>query len=155
MRRPISLVLEEVIKKTWQPADPQTESRQLEATHPFPVLGMCFCLPSWLPEAALRIQPWDRNVVLRLIGLSMWPNPLEASIETFKILVGGRRNLLVLGLPKSSLLRKFPCSLKLPPSSMGQPASFFRLSLASVYGGQFQITISGKLPKMLQSNNWI
>lgn len=37
-------------------------------------------LPSQLPEAAPRIQPWD-TMVLRLSGLGTWLTPVRASIR--------------------------------------------------------------------------
>ena len=51
--------------------------------------------------------------------------------------MGGFRDLLVLWLPNKSLVSKFPCILKLPPTNLEWSASFFGLSLPSMYGGQF------------------
>lgn len=39
--------------------------------------------------------------------------------------------------PKTSLISKFPCFLKLPPTDLERPASFFAFFLLSVYRGQF------------------
>lgn len=52
---------------------------------------------------------------------------------------------------KTSLVHKFPCSLKLPPTDLEWSSSFFSPSLPFVYGGQFQI-IPRKLPRRLQIN---
>ena len=58
-----------------------------------------------------------------------------------------------MGLPKTkNLLCKFPCFLNLSPANLDWSASFFDLSLSSVYGSQFQIT-----PRKLlrfQTNTW-
>ena len=45
-------------------------------------------------------------------------NPVKASIETSKILVGRFRDLPVLRLPKTSLMHKFPCLLEPPPTNL-------------------------------------
>ena len=52
--------------------------------------------------------------------------------------MGGSGVLLVLWLPKTSLVCMFPCLLKLPPTYLEWPAFFFGPSLPLVYGGQFQ-----------------
>lgn len=48
-------------------------------------------------------------------------------------------DLLILLSPKANLVCKFYCLLKLPPTNLEWPASFFSFSLSSVYGIQVQI----------------
>lgn len=50
----------------------------------------------------------------------------------YKILAGRYRDLFVLPSPKTSLTCKLPCLLKLPPTSLAWPTSFFDLSLPSM-----------------------
>ena len=89
------------------------------------------------PEAAPRTQPSESKVLLRPSGRYMWLNPGEASIETFKILVGGCRDLLILWPSKSGLVFLFPYLIKPPPTNLEWSASLFGHSLSSVYKGQF------------------
>lgn len=69
--------------------------------------------PQW--EPFLRTQASDGDVVLRPPGLSMvsWHqlNHVKSPLETFKILVGRFGDLLILWLPKKSLICKSPCLL--------------------------------------------
>ena len=62
-------------------------------------------------------------------------NPVKASIETSKILVGRFRDLPVLRLPNTSLMHKFPCLLESLPTSLKWSAPFFNFSLPSGYRG--------------------
>lgn len=115
---------------------------------PSPDLGMC--LPSQLSEAAWGIQLWDRNVVLRLFERHMWLDPVKASVWTFKIWqADGDLMCSTYCHPKTSLICKFPLSLKLSPTDVGWPASFALLALP--FGGRFQI-IPRKLLRRLGTN---
>lgn len=60
-------------------------------------------------------------------------------IQTFKILADRCEDLLILGLPKTSLACQF-FLLNLPPAYLEGPASFFGLSGLSVHRGHFQIS---------------
>ena len=103
-------------------------------------------------EPFSRTQSWESKVLLRPSGQYIWLNPVKVSIQTFKTLASGREDLLiVLPLPKTSIICKSPCFFNLPPSNLRWFTSFFGLSLPSVYRGQFQI-LPGKLPKF-QANN--
>lgn len=66
----VVILLGEVSEKTRPPADLGAGPGQLEAPRA-PSLDGVFRLPSPLPEAALRTQPWDRDGVLRLSGWGM------------------------------------------------------------------------------------
>ena len=46
-------------------------------------LECVFCLPFPFPEAVPKIQPWDRNVVLRPSGWCSWLNLVKVSIQNF------------------------------------------------------------------------
>ena len=63
--------------------------------------------------AAPGAQPWERKVLLRPSGL----NPVKASLQTCESLAGRCRALLIL-LPRTSLVRKFPCILDPPPANL-------------------------------------
>ena len=58
-------------------------------------------------------------------------------MQTFKTLTGGCWNLLILLLPKTSLIRKSPSLWNLSPTNLVWAASFFHLSLPFVYRCQF------------------
>ena len=46
------------------------------------------CPPFSLARGISRMGPWQSKMLLRLSGVSMWPNPVKSSIWTFQILVG-------------------------------------------------------------------
>lgn len=52
-------------------------------------------------------------------------------------LAGGCENLLILQLPKTSPVIKFPCLLNLPPAHLQKSAFSLSLSLPSTYRGWF------------------
>ena len=102
-------------------------------------LEYIFC-PSCLQwELFSRTQPSEITVSLRPLGLYMWLNPIKASIYTFKNLVGGCEVLPILWLPRTSLMHKVSCLLKLPPPNLDWSASSFGLSMPCMYRGQFMI----------------
>lgn len=117
----------EVIKKTWPLVHPQAGCRQLEASHPLPILRI-YVLSS-LPTlgAISRMQPCENNVLLRPTGLDMWAGPCWGLYRNFKILAGGCRDLLTLWLLKTRLICKFPCLLKFLPINLECPAPFLSL----------------------------
>lgn len=90
---------QEVIRRTIGP-------RQSDTLTSFPVLGSMLCLPSshWelFPGHIL-----ERVSCLRPSGWSTWLSSVKASIQTFKVLVGGCRDQLTLWLPKTGLICKF------------------------------------------------
>lgn len=115
-------------------------------------LGCMFCPPFPQPELFSRTQPSESNMLLKPSGwyiydwIQVWP-----LYKLFKILACGYRDLIVLWLPKTCLVDKFPCLLKLPRPNLERSASFFGPSLPSMYGRQFQIS-SEKL-STLQTNS--
>lgn len=67
----------------------------------------------------------------------MWLSPsVKASTETFKILEGGCRDLLVFQLPQGKLPKKF-CLLNMPLTHLEWLSSLFCSSSPSRYGVQF------------------
>ena len=134
-------MLEEFIKRTWPPIDSQSGPRQLEVSHPLP----CPCkvystqVPSThhshsqscFKDAALREQCviWDH-----LDGICDWTQlrPLYTLLNS-----GGQGWRAHLVATKFSLVCKFPCLLNLPRTNLEWSASFFSLSLPSMYGGRF------------------
>ena len=109
---------------------------------PPPTLSLecAFCLPYPLSEPASRMPPQNRNVVLRLSGLGTDWTHLRILYNLLRY--GGQvQNLLILQLPMTNLLSKFPCILNLPSTNLEWPAFFFCLTLPSVYGAQFQINL--------------
>lgn len=108
--------------------NPQTGPGHLEDS-PSPTLVFEMYVLPIVPilDATSGTQPWERNVLLRPSGLYLWLNPVKAFIQTLKILAGRCRDLLVLQPLKTSLIHKFPCLLKLPPTNLEWSASFFGL----------------------------
>lgn len=96
------------------------------------VLGMCALPTVPIAGAPPKTWPWE-SMVLRLSVLNMWLISVKASTWTFRILVARFRSLLALCHLKSSLICKFPCLLKLPPSDLEWSISFFDLSFPSTY----------------------
>lgn len=92
------------------------------SSSPSTVLGMCFYFPSLVPEAALKMQTWDSDVVLKPSEWQRWLNPVKASICAFKIWQGDTEISLSWGA-QDNLTGKFPCLLKLPPSHLEWPLS--------------------------------
>lgn len=91
-----------------------------------------YLLAFLLPEAAPRIQPWNRNMVLKLSG---WVRNWTLLRSLYKLSrfwqVGTEINSSYSCSRQASC--KFLCLLNLPPTNLGWPASFFGLSLPSVY----------------------
>ena len=105
---------------------------------PSPLSLECtFCLRFPQQELFSRTQPWDSNVLLRPSGLDTWLNFVKSSMQTFKILAGACGDLLLLWLPKISLVHKFSCLLNPPLTNLEWSVSFLGLFLPSVYGDQF------------------
>lgn len=119
-------LLEEVIERLWPPVDLRAGPRQSEAPHPLPVLGMCVVSTVLIAGAVFK------DAALRVM--------CKASIQTFKILSGGCRDLLILWPSKTSLVMNFSCLLNLPPTNLELSASFFHHFLPSVCGNQFWIS---------------
>lgn len=78
-------------------------------------------------------------------------NPIKALCK-LETQAGSSGYLLVLEPPKTSLTCKLPCLLKLPPTSVGWSATFFRLLLPSTCRVQFQIS-PGKLLRVQNCNS--
>ena len=139
-------LLEEIIKRTWSPTDLWAGLRHLGAPQPPPCSWSVHpAICSYDGNCSKDVQPWESNVLLRPSRLYMWLNPIKASMWTFKILEGRLQNSIHLLVPKTNLIWKFPCLLNLLPTNLEWLASFFHLSLPSVYGGQFQISPSNLL----------
>lgn len=137
-------------RRTWPPTDLWVGPRQLKALHllacPQNVHSAhCSHSQSCFKDTALK-----EECVVEPIWWVYVTEPSKGFYLTFKILVGGLRHLYFLQLPKTSLLCKFPCLLKLPPTNLEWSGSFFILSLISTYRGQFQIS-PGKL-RRFQTN---
>ena len=68
------------------------------------------------------------------------PHPVY---KLFKTLLERCRNLLLLPMPKTSLVGKFPSLINLPPTKLEWPSSFCSLSLPSAYAVPFWISPAG------------
>lgn len=127
---------EEVIKRTGLLADPQAGTRLSENPHHFPVLGMY--IPPIIPIAgAISRMILERTRCCCNMDEYVM-NPVKACTETFKFPSGRCGDLLVLKLPKTSLIGKVPCLLDLPPTNLGWPASFLDFLLPSMYTASFR-----------------
>ena len=83
-----------------------------------PMSLKCTLWPRFLGwEPFSRRQPWSNSVLLRLYGQHVCLNPLRASVKAFKILASRGGELLL--ATKTSLVSKFPCLWKLPPTILG------------------------------------
>lgn len=112
------------VAATW----PVSWTRQSKAPHPSTVLGI-YALPTVPTVGAI----FKDIVVLRPSALCTWLNPVKDSIQIFKILAGRCGDLLVLQLPKASLLKPLPIHLE-------WSASFFGVFLPSVsMGASFRL----------------
>ena len=108
-------VKDEVIKRTWPPADPRAGPGQLEAPHPHPwnVHSAHF------PECELfQGHSFERAHPTGAIWMGYMTEPCWGLCINFKILEGRCGDLLLLRPPKTSLACKFPCLLNLPPTNL-------------------------------------
>ena len=117
-----------------------------------PLFSECtFCPVVSQQEPFLRTQTWESKVLLGPSGQCVWLNP--ACI----ILMGGFRSLRAMWPPKTSLIIKPACLLKLSLTNLEWSASFFSLFLPSRYRGQFEISLGNILKfqtnKILSSIN--
>lgn len=121
-------------------------------------LECVFHLPSPLPDAPPRIQPWDNNVVMRPFGLCMWLDSVNPLHKLFKILAVGVEIYLTCGHPRQVFY--VSCLLNLPLTNLEWSTSFLGLYLPSEdssteYQDQFQV---GSTTTRLQGNSvmtWI
>lgn len=102
----------------------------------------CTLCPS-LPHKELFQGQSRESKVLFSSGLNTRLNVVKASRWTFEILAGELGDHVVLWLPRTSLVCRFPCLFKPPLSILECTTSCFCLSSPSVYRGQFQ-TAPGK-----------
>ena len=143
---------------------------QPEAAHPSLFLGMY--LLSMFPHQE-PFQGPESNALLRPSAQRIWLNPIQClyklffnsfnflllfnyscspflsippphpGYKLFKMLLERYRNLLLLPMPKTSLVGKFPSLINLPPTKLEWPASFCSLSLPSAYAVPFWISPAG------------
>ena len=119
--------------------DPQAEPRQSEAPRPSPALGR-YTLPTVptvgpiFKDAALREQCVVETTWM--VYVTEPPLSLCVNLRFWRWVQRSTR----LWVAKTSLVCKFRCLLNLPPTNLEWSASFFHLSLPSVFGGQFQIS---------------
>lgn len=107
------------------------------------------CLPTTLSEL-FKVRSLESKVLWKPSGPNIWWTQWR-SLYKPRVLAGQGRDLLVLWLPKTSHICKFPCLLNLLLTNLKQLASFFILSLPSMDGGQFQIS-PGK-PQIFRINS--
>ena len=124
-------------RRSWRGGDYRLKCK-VEDFHPFPVLGMHIwpIVPAWGATSS-GMKPWGNHVLSRPFELYTWLNPIKASTQTLKILGARCTELLIMPLPKTSILSSLGL-LNLPPTNLEWPASFFSLSLLIVYGGLVQ-----------------
>lgn len=72
-------------------------------------------------------------------ALYMWLNPRKASHKFLRFWWAGVE-ICYLVAAQHNRACKFSCVLNLPPVNLEWPASFFSLSLTSLYGSQFLIS---------------
>lgn len=121
-------------------------------------LECVFHLPSPLPDAPPRIQPWDNNVVMRPFDYVCDWTQLSLYINFFKILAVGVEIYLTCGHPRQVFY--VSCLLNLPLTNLEWSTSFLGLYLPSEdssteYQDQFQV---GSTTTRLQGNSvmtWI
>lgn len=110
-----------------------------------------FYLLFLFPEAISRTKLCCGDVVLKTPA-QYWAHlgPLYRLLR-----FGGQvqQSIHLTAAPKQALYISFLCLLKLPPTNLEWPVSFFSLSLPSVYGSWFQIT-PGKLQKELWTKRY-
>ena len=117
-------------------------------------LDCAFYLPSLVPEAAKGRSPEIKHGVVTIWMVVVTELSYGFQINSWGILEGRCRDRLILQPPKTSLIYKFPCLLYLLSPDLEWLASFFDLSLPSIYGTQFLI-IPRNLPERLQTNNYL
>ena len=113
-------VLEEVIKRT-RPVDLRARPGNWGLPTPSPFLGMYVLLTIHTVGVVSRTQPWDSHVLLRLTGQYTRLNP--GPCINFEESGGRLQRSTHLAAPKASLVRKFPCLCKLPPTHLMWSAS--------------------------------
>lgn len=107
-------MFEEVIDKTGPPVDPKAGPGNGGSSLP-PSLERILCPPSSSGSSS-RDTAWREYVFLRPSGPQAWLTHCRLCIN-FSILVSRRGNLLVLQVPRTSLVSKFSSLLTLPPTS--------------------------------------
>lgn len=133
-------LLTEVINRTRLLVDTRVGSGQLEAPHP--CLGM-YILPTIPIQGAISsMQPWNSRVLLRPPGLGIWLNPIKPLYKVLRFWAVVW-TLLFLQPTRTSLRSKSPFLWKLPPTNRDGAASFFGLSLTSLYGDSFEFSPQG------------
>lgn len=110
-------MLEEVIERTWPPADPLAASGQSEALNPrlpWPWhVHSAHLFPQWEPFS--NLQAWVKAMwCWDLLDSMQDRTQLRPLCKLFKISADGCRDLLVSQPPKASLVSKFFCFLNLP-----------------------------------------
>lgn len=100
---------------------------------PYPLPDLKMYVP---PTLSAQATTFKDETLKELYGVETH-KPGKASRWIYKILMGVFRDLLILWLSRTSLIRKFLCLLKLPLTNLKWSTSFFSLSLPSTYGGQF------------------
>lgn len=97
-------MLEEVTEKTWLPVDPWAEFRQWEAPHllfcPWNMCSTCLPCSQKLPQGCSLEMEMGAETIWTVYT---WLTSVKASLQTFKILVGGCWDLFILQPPKTSL----------------------------------------------------
>lgn len=132
------------MERTWPPGDLRAGHRQLEATHQFlppsppPPSLECEFYPLFLQRKPFsRTQPWNSNVVLRVLKRYMWLNLGKASTLSFKTLAD-IENFSFCGCWRQGLCASSVVWNHHLPNLGQWPASFLTLSLVSVYGANFR-----------------
>lgn len=131
--------LDEVFKRMWPPVNPQAGPRWWSLSPPFLCLECRVHPPYSQLDPFSRMQAWESNELLRPSGLNMWLDQAKVSIYTFKILACDCPDLLILRVPKISLLCKFPCLVNPPPTNLKCSASPFADSLSPGIGANLWI----------------
>lgn len=128
---------------------PVSRAGTIRGSPPPPPSWECLChLLSPLPEAALKTEPWGRDVVSSLPELGTWVNPVKSSRIHNQIRLRPLRKLLRLGrqcgdllvswLPKTSLC--IPLLIKLATCQWEVERLFLPSVPASASRGCLQIT---------------
>lgn len=96
-----------------------------------PLLGMYAPFAFPIPSSAPRTHSWDRNVVLKS-GQYTWLNPVKTLYKLLRFWWVNAEVYLSCTYPR--LICKFHCLLKLLPTSLEWPTTFFCFSLLSGHG---------------------
>lgn len=94
------------------------------------------------PSPSPRWKRFSRKTTLREEGggETAWTVDMTEPPRKPSGFWAGHEDVLILQLPKTSLIKKSSCWLNLPPTDPQWPASCFHPSLPSEYGGQFRIS---------------